>query len=793
MGFLPNPFRRKASAVSPVVVEVLASQERQAAALRAPPPTTPEGVSGTANYFGRLLVESNPALRDQSAYGRAGTTEWGEWAEIRRTNPFVSAGIDFVLQPIRDARIDIEAASEVAQPDRVLAQQQADFVRWNLLERLDWPAFLGAAGDTMLSAGFSLFEPLYEAGVSSPYLPGGSGYALKSLEERIPQSLHPNPWVVDEAGNLSGVRQWAPKGGSAQWVDVTLPADRLLLFSWMRQGTNWAGVSAFRAVWYIAGRVMPELLRLVGVTYQREGAGVPVVSATDAAAVLTPQQRDALATLLANLVYHENANIIMPPGWKLDWVFSPGANKGHVLEAWRQLGIVCLQQVSAQQLSLGTSDTGSRSVGETHDARSMAYVKAVVAVLESIINGVTGEPHAGLVRRLVDANWGPQPAYPKVKLTLKRAQMDPASKATAVNGAKSAGTLTWTLDDENALREELGLAPIDEETREEELERRRAMVPTSAQPPGAPTQPGQSDNPAEEADEGDEGPDAEQEGKEARLSADGFAPRRPLRPAETKLNLAAMSSYLDDARGDFERRVRPLVVEMLVRAAPAITAAMADGTPDEVASLPLDTSRLEEAVGQYLTGVRGEGKRQVVREVTKPGAAEALVEKRTDGVARMEDQKEDEAAAPEATQDADEVLDAQQKALVRRMANRLRAELEAEAIDALRTGGDGAEVVARTVKRQLDTGAFKSDAGSVITKAFNVGRDEGARLMGGVTSVEYSAILDGKQCIPCNSMDGRTAAFGSPEHDAMVPPNRDCAGGGNCRCLLAYVTQEDAP
>lgn len=791
MGFLPNPFKRRAPAVSPVVAEVLASEERKALAARNVP-TAAAGVSGTANFFGRLLVERNAALRDQSAYGRAGTTEWGEWAEIRRTNPFVSAGIDFVLQPIRDARVDIEAASEVAQPDRRLAQQQADFVRWNLLERLDWPAFLSGAGDTMLSAGFSLFEPVFDAGVASPYLPGGTGYALRAAEERIPQSLHPNPWVVDEAGALVGVRQWAPTGGAARWTDVTIPAERLLLFSWQRQGTNWAGVSAFRAVWYIAGRVMPELLRLVGVTYQREGAGVPVATAADKDTPLTDAQRQELVRLMGNLVFHENANIVMPAGWSINWVFSPAANKGHVLDAWRQLGIVCLQQVSAQQLSLGTSDTGSRSVGETHDARAMAYVRAVAAVLEAVLNGVTGEAHAGLVRRLIDANWGPQPAYPRVKLTLKRAQMDPALKATALATSKTAGTLTWTLDDENALREELGLAPIDEEAREEELERRRAMVPTSALPSAGAPSPQPRGAPADGGDEEDEGPDVEEGGPSARLSAVGFVPRRPLRPAEAKLNLAAMSSFLDSAREDFERRVRPLVVEMLVRAAPAITAAMADGTPDEVATLPLDTARLEEAVGQYLATTRGEGKRQVAREVTKPGAAEALVEKRSDGVARMEDQKEDE-AVPEATQDADEVMDAQQKALVRRMANRLRAELEAEAIDALRTGGDGAEVVARTVRRQLDTGAFKADAGSVITKAFNIGRDEGARLMGGVTSVEYSAILDGKQCIPCNSMDGKTAAFGSAEHDAMVPPNRDCAGGGNCRCLLAYVTREDAP
>jgi hypothetical protein len=77
----------------------------------------------------------------------------------------------------------------------------------------------------------------------------------------------------------------------------------------------------------------------------------------------------------------------------------------------------------------------------------------------------------------------------------------------------------------------------------------------------------------------------------------------------------------------------------------------------------------------------------------------------------------------------------------------------------------------------------------VTTKVFNVGRDEAARLMGGVGSVEYSAVLDSATCEPCQAMDGRTAPFDSAEHDALLPPNRDCAGGDNCRCLLVFIPE----
>lgn len=125
------------------------------------------------------------------------------------------------------------------------------------------------------------------------------------------------------------------------------------------------------------------------------------------------------------------------------------------------------------------------------------------------------------------------------------------------------------------------------------------------------------------------------------------------------------------------------------------------------------------------------------------------------------------------------------------MMNRLRSELEDEAIDVIRTGGDAAEVVSRTVQRQLDSGAFRSDASLLTSRALNVGRDEAARIMGGVDEVEYSAILDNETCQPCMDMDETRAEFGSPEHDAMLPPNRDCDGGSRCRCILVFVKGDE--
>lgn len=730
--FRRTPSLTAAAPVAPVIVE--------------------KGLSGTANYGGRLQVEPNAALRDTSGYGSPGSTQWGEWEEARRANAFIAAAVDFVTGPIRDARVDFELPEESEGDARLKAQ--VDFLRWNFTDGLEssLPSILAQTSGGMLTSGFAILEPV--AGpVSRPELPGGKGLALKKLAERMPNSLSPNPWVESETGELVAIRQHGPRGG--KWLTVELKRDDVLLFTWQRSGNNWAGFSAFRAVWYIANRIMPTLLKLVGVSLQREGAGVPVAVSSDLQAELTPEQRNDLQKVFAGFAYHEAAGVVMPSGWDLKWVFSPGSNKGHVLQAWKDLGLVVLQQVGAQQLVLGTGESGSRSVGEVHDARAQAYVRGVTAVLESELQR--------LVRQLVDVNWGPQQTYPKLKLTLKRPELGVQERIAAMKVAKDGGLLTVLSRDENNVREALSLTPIDDDEREEMKSQARPAE-------GAGQEDG--DSPGQDL--------APSNLRNLKASAQRTAwqPWRPLRASEKVMPLAEMDAFITASKEVFERLVKPEVLAMLAMAAPDIKAAMADGSPDEVATLPFASARLDLAIRKFLAAVRAKGNEFARAELTHSQKLQAAAEE--DDKAPTEQEVRD---------DADEVVESQAKALGRRMQARLRGELEREAIDVQRTGGDAQEVVTRTVARQLESGAFKADAGTVTAKVLNVGRDEAARIMGGVAQVELTAILDSATCGACRALDGKRADFNSAEHDAMLPPVRDCAGGDNCRCLLVFIPE----
>lgn len=725
-------------------------------------PTKPQGIVGTTNYGGDLYAESNAKLTFESAYGVPGSRTWGEWEALIRTDSAAAAGLDFVAGPIRDAQVEVNPAEDAPN-----GQTIADFVRWNLLEQLEptFPEFLTQCVRETLGIGFALFEPTFKQ-VQHKLLPGGRGLAIATLPQRLPSTLVHNAWLEDPTtGDLRAVHQQGPDSQGV-WRSLDIPAENLLLLTWQRTGNNYAGFSAFRPGWYIA-KIRAELLRLVGVTYQREGAGVPVMEATDKSAELTPEQREQMETLLANLVYHENASLVPPAGWSLKWTFSAGANKGHVLDAWHRLGVALLELVQAQQLALGTGDTGSRSVGEVHDASARAYIASVAALIEGALNGVGSRKYTGLIRRLVDANFGPQASYPTVKLTLKQAQLSPDKLLDAVTKGASAGAITITAKDENVIRERLGMPPIDEGERKVELERRASLAPKAVE---------------DEASAEDEKENAN-ETRKARLQASApkatkpWMPWRPLRASEAKLDLVGMDRFLASRPEVFEQDARPVIVEMLTRAAPAITKAMADGvvTPAEVAGIPLDETRLRRLVDGFVLDVASEGARTVKREL-RDDDAEQLLEQR-----RMEAAEEEDDFEP------DPVIDALKDQVRRRMVSRLRAEVERSAIDVMRRNGDASDVVTQTIFRQLETGAFRQDAGSVTTKAFVLGREQAAERLGGVASVEYSAILDNSTCAVCRSMDGRSAPFESDAHIEMIPPNVDCEGGDRCRCLLVYL------
>lgn len=863
-----------------------------------------KGITGTANYDGQVLAESNLKLINEAAYGRPGSRVWGFWENAERTDAAVAMALEFVVCAIRDALLEVEEAED--NPD---GARHADNIRWQLENIEPGPAeFLAQTTRGSLMTGFALHE-LVPAYLEHETFNGGSGWAYVKLAQRLPSSIHPNGWR-EENGELVKVIQHGPLGH--EWKQIELDVKDLLLNTWNRTGNNYQGFSVFRSCYHPI-RVRAELAKIMAIAHMRESCGIPVAVSKDPDAPrLGVAERESLLQFMANCTYHENAALIAPKGWDVKWLFAQHANKPMIIEAYNQLGLHILQQVGAQQLYLGTNDTGSRSVGEVHSAQARSFLNGVVANTEGVINGVKGRPYTGLVRKSVELNYGPQPkGYPKAKLILRKPEMALKERIEAIALAKKEALIVITPSDSNMIREELGLE-LDEQKQDEKIPavdpgstgphpagaagstpatansnaaaesgtgktpgpsanqiggvagsspvaadvgavkaqdtalngaqqlamleylkvaaakdlpresiKRALMVsfrvdaqtaeeilgdigtekfeapkpppmappgfgPKPALPPGAETE--TEEEPEEESGEEEEKP------VEMAVAPMEWAPYRPLRDSEKVVEFAAINRFLNTTRDDFERGAKPILVAELTRLLPAVEDAMADGDPSEVAGLSLDTAALEAFVGDYLTRCKDEGRNQARRE--RQRGAERLAEARAEGdaavnfAAEEEDDKRDDAR--DAEEHTQQLLTAQKRALTKRIAARLKADIETEAIEVVRTGGDPSEVITRVVQRQIEGGGLKTDGGSVLVKAFNMGREEFARSYGDeVQSVELSCLLDGNQCATCEQLDGQSFDFGSEEHDRFTPPLRDCdssaaSGGTRCRCILIY-------
>lgn len=452
------------------------------------------GASGTILVGGLLRAESNSKLLHTLAYGNPGSPQWGEWQKLIRTDQAVRVALNKIIAPLRDSAFEVEPAEvkpkrvvrngvepksmaeelepepledekegKGESPDEERNQVIADYVS-DVINKWMTPSFSMHIEQVVTGAlgyGFAIHELVW--GVrEDERVPGGQAYYLRKLAQRLPNSIDQNGWV-EKDGDLSFVRQRGYVDG--KWVTVELPADRIQLATWDRDGNNYAGFSAFRSVWYL-GLLRAEMLRIIGVGHQREACGVPVAM-MDKDVRLTDPERDELQELLETAVFHENAGLQLPPGVTLSWFFSPGANKGNVLETWRQLGIAILQVVGAEDAELGMGEAGTRSLGETKAAARNSFVEGVRSWLEGVLNGVGEWAYTGLVRKVVDANFGPQDEYPRLNLVTPKSEMPIAELANAAKTLSDAGAIHFTADDEDDFRERLGMKQIDPAVREQ--------------------------------------------------------------------------------------------------------------------------------------------------------------------------------------------------------------------------------------------------------------------------------------------------------------------------------------
>lgn len=351
----------------------------------------------------------------------------------------------------------------------------ADFVADNLL-KID-----GGLNDALfnilgsLEMGWSINEKIYDFYKAGPYT---GKCRLKALKSKNPQWFNPS---VDDFNNLTGVVMISPPAFGRK-----LPADKFLVYSFMKRYENIFGMSRVRALydWWWIKQVTR---RALGVFLEKYGHPTPVGHYP---INMQPQDKRNLLTALQQLKI--TSAITLPDGCKVD--FLEASKQG--AEAFLQTIEKCDQQmvkvIMGQTMSSGTSSAHSSgasgsagggagaSAGKGGGAMAMDVLNMY---LEYVGNHLSEGPVAVLIKEIVDYNYSGVYNYPTFKFK-PLAEKDMSANvdtwikaATAMIGAVPAGQpgpdgqpgdagtpgvalVTHSPEDEEYIREVLGFPSV---------------------------------------------------------------------------------------------------------------------------------------------------------------------------------------------------------------------------------------------------------------------------------------------------------------------------------------------
>lgn len=325
---------------------------------------------------------------------------------------FEEMGNDDAIAAAITARVqDINAANWLVQTDDSsdLGQEIKSFIEDNLYPVLD--QLLRWLGGGPIQYGFGLIEPVFEwsdgpfaasvtrGTITRPTSSLGRRllYLRRLAHIRQPAIYH---FMIAETGELTFAHQYVFNG--TEFRDVEIPAEKLLIRTYDRQGDDYYGNPPMRKI-YKAWMLKKQYERIGALHVDRFGVGVPTL--TEPQGGLVPADR---ATWMANATKWRSgaeSALSIPYGSKVDIVTGGAGLLGEMLNFIKLYNLQIQKVFSTQQVELGTTSTGSRAVGETFDEQRQGVIQADCEDIASVINNL-------LIVPLVKWNYGEQKTYP---------------------------------------------------------------------------------------------------------------------------------------------------------------------------------------------------------------------------------------------------------------------------------------------------------------------------------------------------------------------------------------------
>ncbi|MFB6374060.1 MAG: hypothetical protein ABEN55_13325, partial [Bradymonadaceae bacterium] len=296
-----------------------------------------------------------------------------------------------------------------------------------------------------LVAGFAPFETIFHGA-------GEQAGLIKRMPFIYPSAT--DGWIQDEAGQrLEAMRFERADNGD----DYVIEAQHLQLYSHLRLGSNFEGVSTLRSItrWIQTIQLLQQLENL-----SKERLGVPWIAASyedPSAAPGSSDNDDKLMNILSDARAEESPAIRLPNGATME-LHSAAGNEPDFSTPKEFAVQQVKQRLNAEGSLIAVGDTGAYAARESAEKDALQIAGYMGHLLCQNLNGANNLPHTGVVKKMEDARWG-GPVQPGryCKLTWSPGEVRDPQRAERINQGLTSGALSRGPSVEGAYRKEVGL------------------------------------------------------------------------------------------------------------------------------------------------------------------------------------------------------------------------------------------------------------------------------------------------------------------------------------------------
>lgn len=357
-----------------------------------------------------------------------------QYDRMRKSDGTVRGTLRLVKTPVLSARWFMEPAST-----SVRDRNKANFV-WKCLTEYMSISFTQVLTESLLMADFGYY--MFEKVWTERMVEGKRRIVWQKLAPRHPMDV--KEWVYDGNGGPAAVKMY-PATMSLQ-EDIYIPIDKLLVFSFDREGGNIEGISVLRSAykhWYYK----EQLYKIDAIQKERHGIGIPVIKLPPG---FSRDDKTAANELGRNLRTNERAHVVLPPNW--DLIFAK--MEGHMVDAMKSIEH---HDGRIRENVLG-GFLGDKSPTKEED--QTMFLKASRFIADIVCDDFNNYA----IPQLIDLNFERGEGYPKLRARRIGETEDQRTLSFTIRNMVGAKVITPDKKLEEHVRRELDLPEMDEET-----------------------------------------------------------------------------------------------------------------------------------------------------------------------------------------------------------------------------------------------------------------------------------------------------------------------------------------